>query len=127
MNASGMALAALAREEPFDADELLVVYDELDLPLGRIRLRPSGSAAGHNGMRSVVERLGTSAIPRLRIGIAPLSGGVRDGAAFVLEPFRRHERDESDLAEERAADAVEHAIDAGLTAAMNRYNPEPES
>ena len=130
MNRSGSPLAELAREReaggaPFDPGELLVCYDEIDLPLGRIRLRPSGSHAGHNGVRSIIERLGTSGFPRLRVGVAPTSGGIRDAAEFVLRPFRAHERDEADLAEERAADAVELALTEGLHAAMNRYNPEP--
>lgn len=125
MNRSGIALAELGRGEPFEPAELLVCYDELDLPLGRLRLRPSGSAGTHNGMRSIVEWLGTEDFPRLRVGIAPSSGGWRDATEFVLRPFRRHEREEADLAEERGADAIETAVTEGLAAAMNRYNPEP--
>lgn len=127
MNLSGRALAALDREAPFEPDELLVCYDDIDLPLGRIRIRPSGSHGGHNGMRSIIERLGTSGFPRLRVGIFPESGGIRDAAEYVLRPFREKERPEIDLAEERAADAVECALAEGLTIAMNRYNPEPEA
>lgn len=130
MNRSGSALAELAREidaagTPFDPAAMLVCYDEIDLPLGRLRLRPSGSHAGHNGMRSIIERLATSDFPRLRVGVAPTSGGIRDAAEFVLRPFRRHEQEEAGFAEERAADAVEAALAEGLLAAMNRYNPEP--
>lgn len=125
MNRSGAALVQLARDEPFEPEELLVCYDELDLPLGRLRLRPSGSAGTHNGMRSIVERLGTTGFPRLRVGIAPESGGWSDASAFVLEPFREKERPEIDLAETRAADAIEITVGEGLEAAMNRYNPEP--
>lgn len=127
MNRSGVALAALAREDPIAPEEILVCYDDLDLPLGRIRLRRAGSHGGHNGMRSIIERLGTRDLPRLRVGIAPLSGGVRDGAAFVLAEFRPREREEIDLAEERAADAVETVLSEGLTTAMNRYNAEHEA
>ncbi|MBW3660998.1 MAG: aminoacyl-tRNA hydrolase [Gemmatimonadetes bacterium] len=126
MNRSGLALAALAREEPFDPEELVAVYDDLDLPLGRIRVRPGGSAGTHNGMRSVIERLGTTAFPRVRVGIAPLSGGWRDATEFVLRPFRDKEREEIDLAEERAADALECILREDVITAMNRYNPEPE-
>lgn len=127
MNRSGVALAALYREDPFEPAELLVCYDDLDLPLGRLRVRPSGGAGGHRGMRSIVERLGTRAFPRLRVGIAPLSGGVRDAAEFVLRPFRRSEYEEIDLAEERAGDAIECVVEEGIVAAMNRFNSEPES
>lgn len=122
MNRSGEALAALRRAEPFELDELLVCYDELALPLGRLRLRPGGSDAGHNGVRSLIDRLGGQAFPRLRVGIAPLSGSVRDGAAFVLRGFRRGERSTIADAIERAADAVEVTLGEGLEAAMNRYN-----
>lgn len=127
MNRSGSALAALAREDPFEPEDLLVVYDDLDLPLGRIRIRPSGSAGTHNGMRSIVERLGTRDFPRVRVGIAPLSGGWSDAAEFVLRPFREKERPEIDLAEERAADAVECLLREDVVTAMNRYNPEPDA
>ena len=125
MNRSGAGLGELRREEPFEPEELLVCYDEIDLPLGRLRLRPAGSHAGHNGVRSIIETLGSSDFPRLRVGVAPTSGGYRDAAEFVLRPFRRHEQEEAALAEERAADAVEMVLTEGLTAAMNRYNPEP--
>jgi PTH1 family peptidyl-tRNA hydrolase len=125
MNRSGVALGQLRREEPFEPEELLVCYDEIDLPLGRLRLRPAGSHAGHNGVRSIIETLGSSDFPRLRVGVAPTSGGYRDAAEFVLRPFRRHEQEEAALAEERAADAVEMVLTEGLTASMNRYNPEP--
>lgn len=126
MNRSGEAIAALRRERPFELDELLVCYDDLDLPLGRIRIRPGGSAGTHNGMRSIVERLQTGAFPRVRVGIHPTSGGVRDAAEFVLRPFRRNEVEEMALAEARAADAIEVALAEGLDAAMNRFNPDPD-
>ncbi len=124
MNASGRALAALAREEPFEPEELLVCYDELQLPIGRLRIRGSGSHGGHNGMRSVLEALGTECVPRLRIGVFPESGGVRDATEFVLRPFRRREEPVIEEAIARAADAVTCAVAEDLLAAMNRYNPE---
>ena len=124
MNASGRALAALAREEPFEPEELLVCYDEIQLPLGRLRIRASGSHGGHNGMRSVLEALGTEHVPRLRVGIFPESGGVGDATEFVLRPFRRREEPIIEEAIVRAADAARCAIVEGLLAAMNRYNPE---
>jgi PTH1 family peptidyl-tRNA hydrolase len=125
MNASGRAFSVLAREQPFEAEELLVCYDELQLPIGRIRVRMSGSHGGHNGMRSVIEALGTERIPRLRVGIFPESGGVADATEFVLRPFRRREEPIIDEAVARAADAVKCSIVEDLLAAMNRYNPEP--
>ncbi|MGH7558106.1 MAG: aminoacyl-tRNA hydrolase [Gemmatimonadota bacterium] len=125
MNASGRALAALAREEPFELEELLVCYDELQLPIGRLRIRASGSHGGHNGMRSVLEALGTESVPRLRVGVFPESGGVRDATEFVLRPFRRREEPIIGEAIARAVDAVKCAIAEDLLTAMNRYNPEP--
>jgi PTH1 family peptidyl-tRNA hydrolase len=125
MNASGRALAALAREAPFEPEEILVCYDELALPLGRLRLRASGSHAGHNGMRSVLEHLGSEQVPRLRLGIHPESGGTGDPTEFVLRPFRRREEPVIDEAIARGVDAVSCVVTEGLIAAMNRFNPEP--
>ncbi|HET9581339.1 MAG TPA: aminoacyl-tRNA hydrolase [Gemmatimonadota bacterium] len=125
MNASGRALVALGREVPFEPEELLVCYDELALPLGRIRLRASGSHGGHNGMRSIIEHLGTEKVPRLRVGIFPESGGTGDPTEFVLRPFRRREEPVIEEAIARAVDAVACAVAEGLTTAMNRFNPEP--
>ena len=99
-------------------------YDELALPLGRIRLRPRGSHGGHNGMRSIIDRLGTTEFPRLRMGIGP-AGEIVDGSDFVLSPFRRSERPLADEAVLRAVEAVECAAREDLTTAMNRFNPEP--
>lgn len=125
VNRSGRALVALYRETPFEADELLVCYDDFALPLGRVRIRPEGSAGGHNGMESVVSALGTEAIPRLRVGVAPESGSIRDASAFVLRSFRDRERPVIDEAIVRAGDAIECAVTKDLITAMNRYNPEP--
>ena len=92
MNRSGIAVRGLRDSLACEPDEILVCYDELALPLGRIRLRPRGSHGGHNGMRSIIDRLETTEFPRLRVGIAPESGDVEDGSDFVLSPFSRHER-----------------------------------
>lgn len=127
MNRSGLALAEIVPDEPFEPSQLLVCYDDLALPLGRLRIRRSGSHGGHNGLRSVIERLGTNEFPRLRVGVWPESGGVANATDFVLEPFRKSERSIVEEAVERAADAVECLLAEGLTAAMNRYNPEPEN
>jgi len=127
MNRSGEALAARGRKEPLELREILVCFDDLALPLGRLRLRPSGSDGGHNGMRSLIARLGTGDFPRLRVGIAPVDedGGamqVEDGADFVLAPFRRNERSAIEDAIERAADAIECVLAESLSGAMNRFN-----
>lgn len=125
MNASGRALAALAREAAFEPEEILVCYDELALPLGKLRLRASGSHGGHNGMRSVLEHLGSERVPRLRVGIFPESGGTGDPTEFVLRPFHRREEPVIDEAVARGVDAVTCAVTEGLITAMNRFNPEP--
>lgn len=128
MNQSGRAAAAVARFFKIAPAETLVIYDELALPLGRLRLRPDGSAGGHNGMQSVIEKLGTPAVPRLRVGIGAARGGGAGMVGYVLGKFRPDEREDVALAVERAADAVEHARLHGLEAAMNLFNrPESET
>lgn len=125
MNRSGLAVRRLREDLACEPEEILVCYDDLALPIGRIRLRPGGSHGGHNGMRSIIDRLGTTEFPRLRVGIAPEDRAVEDGSDFVLSPFRRDERPLVDEAVVRAAEAVECAVTEDLLTAMNRYNPEP--
>lgn len=125
MNRSGIAVRALRDSLECESTEILVCYDELALPLGRIRLRPSGSHGGHNGMRSIIDRLGTMEFPRLRVGIGPGDGKVEDGSDFVLSPFGRRERPLVDEAVMRSAEAIECAVTEDLLTAMNRFNPEP--
>lgn len=127
MNRSGEALAARQREEPFELDELLVCVDDFALPLARLRLRPRGSDGGHNGLLSVIARLGSEEFPRLRVGIAPVDEEgnavhLEDNVDFVLGAFRRPEQPVIDEAIERAADAIECVLAEGLTSAMNRFN-----
>lgn len=124
MNRSGQAVAELSRDEPFETGELLICYDDFALPLGRLRIRSRGSHGGHNGMESVISRLGSNEIPRLRVGVAPEKGGMGDPTDFVLRPFRRRERPLIEEAVERAVDAIECALAEDLLTAMNRYNPE---
>ena len=88
-------------------------------------MRPGGSHGGHNGVRSIIERLGTTDFPRVRVGIEPEDRTIEDGSEFVLSPFRRDERPLVDEAVVRAAEAVECAVTEDLLTAMNRYNPEP--
>ncbi len=123
MNESGAAVQPAARFWKVEPAEVLVVYDDKDLPLGKLRIRAGGSAGGHNGMRSVIERMGTEDLPRLRVGIGA-SGGSRiaDAAKFVLGKFAPGERDKIAAAEKRAAEAVGAILKDGLEAAMNKYN-----
>lgn len=121
MNVSGQAVAALARRRRVRPEQLLIIYDDLDLPLGRLRLRPGNGAGGHNGLRSVIEHLGTKAFPRLRVGIGRPPVGV-EAETFVLERFTPGEHAVIDEAIERAANAALAVASDGLEAAMNRVN-----
>lgn len=124
MNRSGHALRCLAETGRLEPAQLLVVYDEVRLPLGRVRIRPGGSPGGHRGMESVVESLRTDEVARLRLGCAG-EGGVPEGddlVDYVLSPFRRHELAAVEEMIERAADACETWLGEGIETAMNRYN-----
>ena len=120
MNDSGEALEAWREHHAFDPAALLVVVDDVYLPLGRLRLRAAGSSGGHHGLESLERAVGPE-FARLRIGVgaAPEAGTLRD---HVLEEFEEHERMAADEALERAADAVECWLAEGLLAAMNRFN-----
>ena len=122
MNRSGDAVAALTRYYGIEAGDLLVVVDEVALPFGRLRARARGSAGGHNGLKSCIERLGTMEFPRLRLGVGR-GDARRDLADHVLSTF---EADEQAVLEEfitRAADAAELFAAAGIEKVMNAYNP----
>jgi PTH1 family peptidyl-tRNA hydrolase len=124
MNESGEAVGALARYFKVEPVDLLVVVDEAQLPLGRLRLRASGSAGGHNGLKSVIAHVGTE-FPRLRIGVG--RGDPRwDLADHVLSRFEAEERETADEAVSRAADAVETFLEEGIGPAMNRFNTRGE-
>lgn len=119
MNLSGAPLGAALRQTDVElSSELLVVYDDADLPLGRLRLRGEGSAGGHNGMRDIIAALGTDGFARLRVGIGR-SGETVD---HVLSTFKPWERELAEEAIASAADAVDVWLRDGLEAAMNRYN-----
>lgn len=123
MNLSGKAVAAAVDALPLGdlGSDLVVVYDDLDLPFGRLRVRPGGGAGGHNGLADIQERLGCSDFPRVRFGIGrPPAGG--DPVDYVLAPFDAEQRVALDAHVERAADAVEAILAEGVTSAMNRYN-----
>ena len=119
MNLSGDPLRASLRQAEVDPErDLLVVADDIDLPLGRLRIRRSGSAGGHNGLRSIIAALGTDQFARLRIGI----GRSGEAVDHVLSTFHRSEHDLVGEVLATAADAVEHWLEAGADAAMNRFN-----
>jgi PTH1 family peptidyl-tRNA hydrolase len=128
MNLSGAAVAAVAGFYKLDPSAMLVVADDVNLPLGRLRLRAGGTAGGHNGLKSIIGCLGTEGFPRLRVGVGR-GDPRRDLADHVLAVFDDDERDEVDRAIARAADAVETFLAEGIEAAMNRYNRagEPSS
>ena len=122
MNLSGLSVRKLVEDlgvEP--ATDLIVVYDELDLPFGTIRIRQRGGTAGHNGLESVVGSLGTDEFVRVRLGIDP-DHPVRDAAKFVLAQFKKSHLEAVDELIGRGADAVEAILKDGLAAAMNRFN-----
>jgi PTH1 family peptidyl-tRNA hydrolase len=120
MNRSGSAVKDLLEFLKLDTTRCLVVYDDMDLPFGSLRLRERGSPGSHNGMRSVVKTLGTENVPRLRVGISQASPG--EATSHVLSEFAPEQRDEVDDLVNRAADAaLAWALD-GAAVAMNRYN-----
>jgi len=124
MNDSGRAVGALLRFYKIPIEHLLVIFDDLDLPFGVIRLRADGGAGGHNGMRSIIQHLGGNQFARLRIGIGRPPGRM-DPAAFVLQDFNRDETAELDALLDRAGQAIDTFLAAGITAAMNQFNPTP--
>src|SRR5512138_3461581 len=121
MNDSGRAAAALARDAYAAAGDLIVVHDELDLPLGTVRVKTGGGHGGHNGLRSLIDSLGSADFIRVRVGIGRPPAGV-DAADFVLSPFGADERAAADGAVARAADAVRAIIIDGITKSMNAVN-----
>lgn len=124
MNRSGWALRCLAERHGLDPASVLVVYDDVALPLGRLRVRARGSAGGHRGMESVLENLRTEEVPRLRLGVGLAEGEARspDLAAWVLAPFLPAERDAVEALLARAAEAAEAWLAEGTEVAMNRFN-----
>jgi PTH1 family peptidyl-tRNA hydrolase len=121
MNLSGTSLAPLMEKHGIEPDRLVVVYDELDLPWMAVKIKPKGSAAGHNGMKSVIQSLKTSEIVRMRLGIHP-GHPLSSGADFVLAPIKRSQRKELDELVDYAADGVRSIIAEGVEKAMTRFN-----
>jgi PTH1 family peptidyl-tRNA hydrolase len=119
MNLSGQPLKAAVRQTDVDvASDLLVVADDIDLPLGRVRLRRSGSAGGHNGLRDIIATFGTEEFNRLRIGV----GRIGQAADHVLATFKPDERELADEMVQVGADAVERWLRDGIDEAMNAFN-----
>lgn len=125
MNRSGATLRCLAERHGLEAHDFLVVYDEIHLSLGRLRMRPKGSPAGHRGLESILEALGSDRVPRLRLGVAPAEGEGPEGedlSEFVLAPFEAGEREEVDRMIVRAADAALLWAREGVEPAMQQFN-----
>ena len=125
MNLSGEAVSRLVRWYRIEPENLLVVYDDIDIPQGHIRIRKNGSAGTHNGMRSIVGLLGYETFPRLRVGV----GQKREGyelADWVLGHYIGEEQDVADKAFEQAADAIVDYIQNGIESAMRTYNTKKE-
>ena len=121
MNLSGPSVKALAEKHSVEASQIVVVYDELDLPWTGVRIRPNGSAGGHHGMESVIKSLGTQDFPRVRMGIHP-GHPVKDGAQYVLSPFRKAQLQELDELLDHTAAAVESIIAEGVEKSMTKFN-----
>jgi peptidyl-tRNA hydrolase, PTH1 family len=123
MNDSGRAVRKLLDRYRIEPSAMLVVYDDVDLPLGKVRIREKGGPGTHNGMRSIVSAVGEG-FPRVRIGVAPADpqAEVQDLAEYVLSPFDADEREEAERVIGRAAEAVEVAIRDGLRRAMDSFN-----
>jgi len=121
MNLSGDAVASLIKFYDAPLEQLLVCFDELDLPLGTIRLRAEGGSSGQNGMKSIIEKLGAQNFPRLRLGIGRPPGRM-DAAAYVLQDFKGFEAEVMDATLDKAVQAIETFVKHGIVTAMNRFN-----
>ena len=121
MNLSGQAAQAIGQFYKIEPSQMLVILDDMALPLGKLRLRPSGSSGGHNGLQSLIEHFGTQAIPRLRVGIGA-APGVDQAVGHVLGRFASEEREPLEQTLDRALAAIDCAQANGFAAAMNAYN-----
>ena len=121
MNLSGNAVRSLVQFYKPVSEQVLVIFDDLDLPFGSIRIRKSGGSSGQKGMKSIIEQLGTEEFPRIRVGIGRPPGKM-DSVDFILDKFRNSESSDLDFILERCSDAVECFLKDGIEAAMNRFN-----
>ncbi|GAC1662837.1 MAG: aminoacyl-tRNA hydrolase [Ktedonobacteraceae bacterium] len=127
MNNSGEAVGALVHWYKVQPEDVLVVYDELDLPVGRVRLKSSGSAGGHNGIDNIIRHLHTNKVPRLRIGIGRPTNTRVETVSYVLGIPPIDERITLTAGEERAAEAIPRIISQGVAISMNELNADPEA
>ncbi len=121
MNQSGLAVKALIDKTGVELSRLLTVYDDLDIPLGDIRVRKVGGPGTHNGMISIVQEIKSTQFPRIRIGIGPLPPGV-EATSFVLSRFKRDEKKDLEHSLDMAEEALDLILDLNIEEAMNRYN-----
>jgi len=121
VNLSGLAARALLQVNHLEPEEMLVVVDDFNLPLGRLRFRPAGSEGGHNGLESIIEELQTECFPRLRLGIGPITGNL-DAVDFVLGKFSAEEAEPVKIMIASAAEAVIFALHNRFEEAMSKYN-----
>ncbi len=121
MNSTGLEVSTLARKKGLIPGDILVVCDDFSIPLGVLRIRLKGSSGGHNGLDSILQSMGTSEVPRLRMGIGPVPDG-QDPADFVLKKFSALEKPSVDEMIARAAEAVRVIDSEGIETAMNRFN-----
>lgn len=130
MNLSGMSVRELVAKYGDDelelAKDLIVVHDELDFPLGTVRIRQHGTSAGHNGIESIMNGLGTQDFLRVRVGVAP-NHELQDGASYLLSPWKKKDATSVNDLVDRAADAVELILELGASKAMNRVNRKLET
>lgn len=127
MNRSGSAALALARRAGASPQEILVVFDDADLELGRVRVRPEGRAGGHNGLRSILETLGSAAFPRVKLGIKGTERPREELADYVLTGFTPDEREPLERMLVKGADAVEWVVREGIESAMREFNRRSEA
>jgi PTH1 family peptidyl-tRNA hydrolase len=122
MNRSGRAVSGLCRAYSFEPEQLLIVHDDADLEIGRLRIRKGGGAGGHNGVRSLVEVLGNGEFTRIRVGVRGPERDEEELADYVLSDFSEEDRQVAEEVCDLAAEAVVFLLEDGVTAAMNRYN-----
>jgi PTH1 family peptidyl-tRNA hydrolase len=121
MNLSGDAVGGLLRYHKVSPENLIVLFDDVDLEVGRIRIRPQGGSGGHNGLTSVISHVGTDKFARIRMGVGR-GMGARDVVSHVLKPFAVAQRNGVDSMTDRAVDAVCEILESGVDSAMNRFN-----
>lgn len=125
MNRSGIAVKCLADFFNLPVEKIIVIYDDIDLPLGKLRIREKGGSGGHKGVTSIIRELGTDEFIRVRIGIGRPQSARVDIVEHVLSPFLPDEKEEIEITIEQAVDAVEWIIKKGINSAMSKFNSNP--